>query len=175
MMNKKEARMVFLYFWEKDAQNGHTQMSQVRGATVDSFYDGVLKVTPDSPQVREQLMEIARNTKGELFTPLPPHTYKRPYKRSYAGVEARIMRPTKRHRPVMWEGILGTVYACSPEGEVKYFDYDWKGAAEFCGVLADGADPRVVKLTYEARCKVQGYAHPTVGRQVLWATHTPTN
>lgn len=43
--------------------------------------------------------------------------------------------PTLKHRPVITHGILGTCYGISPEGEVKYFDYDWIGALKFAGVI----------------------------------------
>jgi hypothetical protein len=51
----------------------------------------------------------------------------------------RMMRPTLKHRPVLTFGILGTVYGVSPEGEVRYFDYDWNAALEFAGVTGDPA------------------------------------
>ena len=47
---------------------------------------------------------------------------------------ARRMRPTKRHVPVIWECMLGTVYAASPAGEVRYFDYRWEDARAFAEV-----------------------------------------
>ena len=68
---------------------------------------------------------------------------------------------TKRHTPLIWEGILGTVYARNAQGEVKYFDYDYDGAREFAGV-AEAEDLRVskTKLVY------QGY--PRYGQLALW-------
>jgi hypothetical protein len=48
---------------------------------------------------------------------------------------SRKMPPTLKHRPALTFGILGTVYGISPEGEVKYFDYDWLGALRFAGVV----------------------------------------
>lgn len=51
-------------------------------------------------------------------------------------------RPTRRHRPALWEGILGTVYAS--DGHVgRYFDYDWAAARAYAGVDAEGADARL--------------------------------
>lgn len=50
---------------------------------------------------------------------------------------ARRRRPTLRHRPAVWENLLGTVYARSPEGEVRYFNFDWDGAREFAGITDD--------------------------------------
>lgn len=48
----------------------------------------------------------------------------------------RKMRPTKAHRPILTFGILGTVYGISPQGEVRYFDYNWDAALKFAGVSA---------------------------------------
>jgi len=58
-------------------------------------------------------------------------------KRYYLGIEARKMKPTKKHRPAIWECILGTVYAMNPEGHKKYFDYDYEAAKEFAGLTED--------------------------------------
>jgi hypothetical protein len=52
----------------------------------------------------------------------------------------RKMAPTLKHRPVLTYGILGTVYGISPEGEVKYFDYDWDGALEFAGITLENVE-----------------------------------
>ena len=54
----------------------------------------------------------------------------------------RKMKPTLKHRPAIWECLLGTVNAMNDAGEVKYFDYDWAGACEFAGVDESGRDPR---------------------------------
>jgi len=56
----------------------------------------------------------------------------------------RKMKPTLKHRPAIWECMLGTVYAMNDEGEVKYFDYKWDDAVEFAGVTED-RDPRVFR------------------------------
>lgn len=58
---------------------------------------------------------------------------------------------TKRHRPLVWENMLGTVYARNAEGETKYFDYDYEAAHAFAGT-ASCADLRVARAnhsTYE--------------------------
>ena len=49
-------------------------------------------------------------------------------------------KPTLKHRPILTFGILGTVYGISPEGEVRYFDYDWDVALEFAGVTDTSLD-----------------------------------
>lgn len=78
----------------------------------------------------------------------------------FAG--ARTMKPTQQHRPAIWENMLGTVYAQSPQGEVRYFDYDWPGAREFAQVDQPGADPRLARATAS---RSRG---PRRGQQVLW-------
>ena len=54
-------------------------------------------------------------------------------------------KPTKKHRAVIWENILGTVYARNEDGEIKYFDSDWEGAAEFAN-LENAEDIRIAKF-----------------------------
>lgn len=45
--------------------------------------------------------------------------------------------PTRRHRPAVWEAMLGTVYAMNAAREVRYFDYDHAAAVEFAGLGDD--------------------------------------
>jgi len=52
--------------------------------------------------------------------------------------------PTLKHRPAIWECMLGTVYAQNDAGEVQYFDYRWDDARAFAGVTPE-RDPRVAK------------------------------
>jgi hypothetical protein len=86
--------------------------------------------------------------------------------RRFAGVAAKKMKPTKKHRPAMWECMLGTVYAQNDTGEIKYFDYKWEDAKTFAGISSD-RDPRVFKtdknMNYEMR-----YELPSKGNLVLW-------
>lgn len=76
--------------------------------------------------------------------------------------------PTKRHKPVIWECILGTVYAANPAGEVKYFDYDWDGAREWAAITPD-SDLRVAKMPRDRRYRYYGDAGPSVFQLILWA------
>lgn len=52
----------------------------------------------------------------------------------YLGLVAKEANPTQKHRPAIWECMLGTVYALNDKGEVKYFDYDHEGAKEWAGI-----------------------------------------
>lgn len=63
------------------------------------------------------------------------------------GVAARKMRPTRAHRPAIWECLLGTVYASDGRGNVKYFDYDRAAAIRFSGV-DKAEDPRVWRAAH---------------------------
>lgn len=63
----------------------------------------------------------------------------------FAGIEGRNLRPTKSHRPALWECMLGTVYAMNAKGEVRYFDYKVGEAIAFAGIK-DADDVRVYKV-----------------------------
>ena len=63
---------------------------------------------------------------------------------TYIGINVRRMKPTQKHRRAIWEGILGTVYAQNPQGEIKYFDYKWDEAKTFAGI-ENGRDYRTWK------------------------------
>lgn len=82
----------------------------------------------------------------------------------FAG--ARKMKPTLKHRPAIWECMLGTVYARSPEGQVRYFDYDWERAREFAQVHPS-RDPRLHKASQSF-----GAEGPRKGQWVLWVVPT---
>lgn len=71
---------------------------------------------------------------------------------------------TKKHVPLIWECMLGTVYARSPDGTVKYFNYDWTAARAFADVDHHN-DLRVsrVKTSY------QGW--PAKGKYALWGVN----
>lgn len=61
----------------------------------------------------------------------------------FAG--ARKAKPTKDHRPAIWESLLGTVEARSPEGITRYFDYDWEAARAFAGIDESTSDLRLAR------------------------------
>ena len=67
------------------------------------------------------------------------------------GRHIRKMPPTQKHRPVLTPGILGTVYGVSPEGEVRYFDYDWDAALQFAGVTLENVSDLDLRFGKAAR------------------------
>lgn len=85
----------------------------------------------------------------------------------------RKAKPTIKHRPAIWECMLGTVYAMNDAGEIRYFDYKWDEAVAFAGVTPE-RDPRTAKLGRRP------YSNMVVGRNrdhsirstqiVLWVT-----
>lgn len=79
--------------------------------------------------------------------------------------DVRKMRPTQKHRPAIWECMLGTVYA-SDGKKVKYFDYGYEAALRYAGVAA-GSDPRLYKVDGTVSRAWAG-SEPSKGRLVLW-------
>jgi hypothetical protein len=76
------------------------------------------------------------------------------------GVKAKGV--TKKHRPLVWECMLGTVYAMKPgEHEADYFDYDYSKAHAHAAV-AQCSDLRV------CRVKTRYAGYPRVGQLALW-------
>ena len=96
--------------------------------------------------------------------------------RTVYGVAARLMRPTKRHRPALWSGVLGTVYALSPERETRYFDYDVDAAREWAGVDT-ASDPRLARGDARGRYRWSrsgaGDSEPRAHQRVLWVVDEP--
>ena len=81
----------------------------------------------------------------------------------------RKMRPTKKHRPAIWENMLGTVYGMNDEGVTRYFDYRWDEAIEFAGVTPD-RDPRAARKTERVRYTKDSSTEPRDRQFVLWIT-----
>lgn len=90
---------------------------------------------------------------------------------TFLKVPCKKAPPTRQHRPAVWECMLGTVYALSPAGECKYFDYDHEGAMAFAGV-SPAADNRLHPITrllsFQYVKSGLTDANPTVGKRVLW-------
>lgn len=85
------------------------------------------------------------------------------------GLTARRMPPTQKHRPAVWEMMLGTVYAMNDDGETKYFDYKWDDAVAFSGATQE-RDPRWAKKNKRVRYSRDGVNEPRYGQKVLWIT-----
>lgn len=86
------------------------------------------------------------------------------------GIKATTRKPTEQHRIAIIPVMLGTVEAVSPEGEVRYFDYDWEAAAKFAGITED-SDPRLAKVDpfYSHHVGTGRDAKPvTTSARVLW-------
>lgn len=84
------------------------------------------------------------------------------------GKKARNV--TRRHRPLVWECMLGTVYArdpSDPSAEPVYFDYDWDAARKHARV-EDCLDLRT------AKCAFQYAGYPRLGKLALWGVYPRT-
>jgi len=69
---------------------------------------------------------------------------------TFLGIRGRSALPTRRHRPAVWEAILGTLYAQSPSGEIRYFDYNYNDAFSFAGI-STAEDIRISRAAREYR------------------------
>lgn len=80
----------------------------------------------------------------------------------------RKAKPTRKHKPVIWECMLGTVYAANPAGEVKYFDYKWDEAREWAAITED-SDLRTARIPRGVRYYSTQVASPSPNQWALWA------
>ena len=80
--------------------------------------------------------------------------------------------PLRGMRPAIWENMLGTVYALSPERECKYFDYNYDEAVKFTGYPDRAGHVRVAKVPPNgSRQWIQSgttEATPRPGKLVWW-------
>lgn len=79
----------------------------------------------------------------------------------------RTKTVTKKHVPLMWECMLGAVYAKDPTklSSVDYFDYDYAAARAFAK-LSECTDLRIYRATYPYRMwEGDGFSK---GKLVLW-------
>lgn len=74
---------------------------------------------------------------------------------------------TRQHRPLLWEMMLGTVKARNPEGETKYFDYEYERAHEWIE-LKRYTDLRVCRAKHET------YEGPRAKQFALFGVLTKT-
>lgn len=87
----------------------------------------------------------------------------------FAG--ARKAKPTQKHKPVIWEAMLGTVYAANPAGEVRYFDYKWDEARAFAELGPD-SDLRLARPKQASPYPVRYYSgreNPRYTQWCMWA------
>jgi len=89
---------------------------------------------------------------------------------TFIGIEAKKAAPTLKHRPAIWENMLGTVYAMDDNGVVKYFDYNHEAAKQHAGI--DGKqDIRLAKK--KRRVNYTGSTiEPRHNQLVLWVEKT---
>lgn len=97
---------------------------------------------------------------------------KTPYNDKYfANVRCHRGKPTKAHRPALWENMLGGIYAMNMAGECRYFDFKYEEASTFAGITQNG-DNRVFKMTEELYKSYVIFgcvdANPRPGKLVLW-------
>lgn len=85
---------------------------------------------------------------------------------SFARVTGRKAKPTRQHRIVMGENMLGTVWAVSPSGEYKYFDYDWEGAKAWTEIDGD-SDVRI--WNSDGAYSLGNMGHVRKGQRVVYA------
>ncbi len=131
---------------------------------------------PLTDQQWEVLDKLESDIEDVLIHRHPPAPWTPPDPKacSYVGVSGRKMRPTQKHRPALWENMLGTLYAMNVEGECKYFDYDHDAAIEFAGVDTknETGDNRLFRVNKDFRYSYvrsgDTYANPRQGKLVLW-------
>jgi hypothetical protein len=81
--------------------------------------------------------------------------------------------PTTKHIPLIWEGILGTMYAMNPDKEgygyfkIKYFDYDYEAAMKFAKIN-ECTDLRKFKMDKMRNYSGDPHKSPRKGQMVLW-------
>ncbi len=86
----------------------------------------------------------------------------------YLGIEAKKAKPTKQHRPALWEMMLGTVIAMNSKGEIRYFDYDYEAAKEFAELGDDLRAYRFQGNVIYDNGNNEDHLRPRKGKLVLW-------
>jgi hypothetical protein len=84
-----------------------------------------------------------------------------------ASYDVKRAKPTKNHRPAIWENMLGTVYAMDDNRKIKYFDYDYEAAKAYSNV-AEKKDIRLAKVTEPLTWDGSSHANPRKGKLVIW-------
>lgn len=106
----------------------------------------------------------------ELFEGAPKQKCKHPF-----GGDKKTSTVTKQHRPLIWENMLGTVFAskfgdAKSKLQPKYFDFNWDNAREYAGV--DKCDDLRISKNKTA---YQSYDMPRVNQMVLWDSQNRLN
>lgn len=75
---------------------------------------------------------------------------------------------TQKHKPIVWENMLGTVYSRNAEKQVKYHDYNYE-AAHAHARTHEFSDLRVAKSKHDYRMGNNSMPEgPRKGRYALW-------
>lgn len=76
---------------------------------------------------------------------------------------------TQKHVPLIWENMLGTVYALNAQRKAQYFDYNYAEAHAFAEV-AKCTDLRVARApeTYQWTDGADYISGPRRGKLALW-------
>lgn len=80
---------------------------------------------------------------------------------------ASTKKPTQKHRPAVWECMLGTVYAYDGN-KIKYFDYDHEGALAYAGINWESEDLRWAKKPGRYSYCGGGVDEPGMNKKILW-------
>ncbi|MHA1253612.1 MAG: hypothetical protein ACTSRP_26800 [Candidatus Helarchaeota archaeon] len=82
--------------------------------------------------------------------------------KKFVGIDANNMKPTKNHVPVIWECMLGTIFAV--DGKViRYVGYNYDLAKKY--VLANCSDFRIWRYKQHNNSDIK----PRYNQLVLWA------
>lgn len=92
---------------------------------------------------------------------------------TFFGIPVKQAKPTLKHRPAIWGGILGTVYAMNAAHETHYFDYNYEEALEWAGLTGSARqiinkDPRLAKNKRHVRWADKTSDNPSINQTVLW-------
>ena len=120
--------------------------------------------------IREQLMQMTKIMNSAIIVSKKKVRIKMTDIKYFCGIPARKMKPTKQHRPAMWECMLGAVYAMNTDGEIKYFDYRYEAAAKWAGVNDSEADCRLFRMHRHCTWSngKMDHAEPSFKQLVLW-------
>ena len=86
----------------------------------------------------------------------------------FLNLPVKKMKPTKKHRPAIWEMMLGTVIAMNSKGEMRYFDYDFEAVVKFAEL---GGDERYYNFKRGVRYdngKGDTYLRPNHNQKIVW-------